>query len=117
MPRAYVLYGNKGPKWAWTPVKMVKYSPTEVIISARLKQKGRLFLSDLYYPGWQAYVDEKQTKIDREKKFFRSVKLGAGKHMVRFVYSPLSFWLGAVISSLTVLGLIVGGWLNFKKNR
>ncbi|MBU0672630.1 MAG: YfhO family protein [Candidatus Margulisbacteria bacterium] len=107
LPRAYVLYGNKGPESRWTRVETSKYSPNEIIISAKLNEPGRLFLSDAYYPGWQVYVDGRRTKIDREAKYFRSVKLEPGQHQVRFVYSPLSLKLGAVISLLTVLSLII----------
>lgn len=118
MPRAYVLYGNKGPEWSWTRVRIIKYSPNEVIISARAEQDdARLFLSDAYYPGWRAFVDNKEVKIQRANEFFRSVKLPHGLHTVRFVYSPLSFKLGGLISLLTLLGLAAGGIYNFKKAR
>lgn len=116
LPRAYILYGNKSPEWAWTPVKMVKYTPNEVIIKASLRQKGRLFLSDTYYPGWKALVDGKEAKISKEK-LFRSVKLNPGTHTVKFIYSPGSFKLGGFISLLTIAGLLIGGWINFKKTR
>jgi len=40
---------------------------------------------------------------------FRGVKLAPGKQRVRFVYDPLSFKLGGLISLLTLAGIILGG--------
>ena len=117
LPRAYVLYGEKGPESRWTRVEITDYSPGKIEISARLKEKGRLFLSDSFYPGWKAYVDGKEAGIERESGYYRSVKLIPGEHKVRFVYDPLSFKLGALISVLSFLGLAIGGIVNFKKNR
>ncbi|MBN2058660.1 MAG: YfhO family protein [Candidatus Saganbacteria bacterium] len=118
MPRAYVLYGNKGPEWSWTRVKFLKYSPNEILISARAEQEdARLFLSEAYYPGWQAFVDGKEAEIQRANDFFRSVRLPRGSHTVRFVYLPLSFRLGGLISLLTVLGLLAGGAYYYQKAR
>ena len=90
------------------------YENNKVQISARLSDPGILVLTDAFYPGWKAFVDGKEQKVLRANYFFRGVELPTGDHRVEFVYDPLSFKLGLVISSLTAALLIavpLVGWL------
>jgi uncharacterized membrane protein YfhO len=66
-----------------------------------------LFLSDAYYPGWNAYVDGVKTEIYRANYAFRAVHLPAGRHTVEFVYAPGSFTVAALISLAALLGVIL----------
>ncbi|MDD5382530.1 MAG: YfhO family protein, partial [Candidatus Margulisbacteria bacterium] len=61
---------------------------------------GYWFVSEWFYPGWKAYVDGREARIYRANYMFRAVPLPPGKHEVEFVYDPLSFKLGAIVSSL-----------------
>jgi uncharacterized membrane protein YfhO len=98
LPRAYAE-GNS--------VKILEYQPEEVIIEARMKKPGKLFLADTYYPGWKAYIDDRETKIVRSHELFREVALDKGAHTVRFTYDPWTFKLGMVISLLTAAVLLI----------
>ncbi len=94
--------------------KLVRYSNDRVVINATLGDPGVLVLADSYYPGWKVFVDERQGKILQANHFFRGVELPAGNHRVEFVYDPLSFKLGLVISSLTAAFLFavpLVGWI------
>jgi len=90
--------------------KIIKYSPDEIIIKAELDKPGFLFLSDTYYPGWRACVDGREAKIYRANFMFRAVVLEKGRHEVRFVYDPLFFKAGMIISIVALLGLALTGW-------
>lgn len=98
LPRAYAE-GNS--------VKILEYQPEEVIIEARMKKPGKLFLADTYYPGWKAYIDERETKIVRSHELFREVALDKGAHTVRFTYDPWTFKMGMIISLLTAAVLLI----------
>lgn len=80
-----------------------KYSANEVIIEAEMKGNGFLVISDTYYPGWKAYVDDIPKRIYRANYLLRSVYLTEGRHNVRFVYDPISFKAGVFISLGTVI--------------
>lgn len=69
--------------------------------------KGLLFVSDLYYPGWKAYVDGVETEILRANYTFRAVPVDRGNHTVEFVYRPQSFYLGVKISMVSFLILLI----------
>lgn len=86
------------------------YNPNAVIIETNAKSPALLFLSDSYNPDWQAVVDEQQTSIFRTDYTFRSVKVPAGKHRVKFYYYPKSFiwglWL-AVVGGMAIILLLI----------
>jgi uncharacterized membrane protein YfhO len=86
--------------------QIVQYSRTRVTIDALLRTSGVLVLTDAYYPGWKVVVNGKEKRILRANHFFRGVALAAGKHRVEFVYQPLSFRIGAVVSATTLIILI-----------
>jgi O-antigen/teichoic acid export membrane protein len=94
-----------------------KYSGSEVVITATVPYASYLVLSDSYYPGWIAQIDDEETQIYRADYNFRAVIVPAGTHTVRFKYSPLSFKVGGVTSlvaaTILLLGMIAVGWRRF----
>jgi hypothetical protein len=80
-------------------------------LSLLVKAKGDAFLvlSDTYFPGWRVFIDGKREKIYQADYNFRAVPLGAGTHHVEFVYDPLSFKLGTIITFLGIMGCLVIG--------
>jgi hypothetical protein len=65
-----------------------------------------LVLSDVYYPGWLAEVDGRRTHLFLTNYALRGVAVPAGEHVVRFVFIPSTFYLGAAISALSLLTLL-----------
>ena len=86
--------------------KITRYGNQNVQIEARLGQPGVLVLTDAFYPGWKVFVDGKEQRILRANYLFRGVELAAGDHRVEFVYDPLSFKIGWIISLLTAAVVI-----------
>ncbi len=87
--------------------KIESYLPRKVVISAQTDKKSMLFLSDTFYPGWNAYVDGKETKIYKADYAFRSIVLPPGSHKVMFKYSPRSFYFGVIISLASSICLLM----------
>lgn len=87
-------------------VKITSYTPNQVELSAESSCGKFLFLSDIFYPGWQAFVDQKETPILRANYVFRSVIIPPGQHQVVFRYLPPLFNIG-LFASLASLGLII----------
>lgn len=84
--------------------EIVSYEPERVKIKALVNGEcGFLVLSDTYYPGWKVYVDGKREKIYKAYGFIRAVKLSGGSHTLEFLFSPLTFKIGAFLSVLGVL--------------
>ena len=87
--------------------EILDYGPSEVIVSVRMDYEGFLVLGDAWFPGWRVLVDGKESTMYRTDYLIRSVYLPKGHHRVRFVYDPLCFRLGAIISSCS-LSVIAG---------
>jgi len=88
-------------------VEILEYEPSRVKIGADCRKEAFLLLTDTYYPGWKAYINEEETKIYRADYFLRAIKVPAGRHLIQFIYDPLSFRIGAIISILTLLSLLL----------
>jgi uncharacterized membrane protein YfhO len=78
-------------------------SPNAVTILAASDSGGFLVLADTFYPGWQATLDRVPVKILRANHAFRAIALPPGQHTVVFQYAPLTFRVGAVVSSMTLM--------------
>jgi uncharacterized membrane protein YfhO len=83
-----------------------EYRPNKVSIQARLEHPGLLVLSDVYYRGWEAYVDDKRTKIYRVNRLVRGVFLREGNHRVEFRYRPKSLTVGAAMGAIGLIAII-----------
>mgnify|MGYP005839267931 FL=1 len=86
--------------------EFISETNTRLQLLVEAKEDSFLVLSDTYFPGWKAYVDGKEEKIHRANYTFRAVSLPQGKHKVEFVYRPMSFRLGCVITVLTIIACI-----------
>lgn len=102
---------QEAPGFAETEI--IKYEDNRVEIKAKVEGKGYLVLADTFFPGWKAYVDGRETKIQRANWTFRAIPISEGDHRVLLTFEPTHFRIGAAISlfslSLTLLGLVVSG--------
>ncbi|MFQ5873742.1 MAG: YfhO family protein, partial [Dehalococcoidia bacterium] len=108
---AVVVEGGRelaGPPQAEDAVEIIRYSPNEIELEAITPAEGYLVLSEVYYPGWKAFVDGREEKVLRANFAFRTIYLQPGSHRVRLVFDPLSWRVGLGISFATWLGL--AGW-------
>jgi hypothetical protein len=95
------------PHRGGSEAQIKQYGSQQVEILAEMKSPGFLVLSDLYYPGWNAYVDGKKEKIYQTDYILRSVFLDEGTHTVKFVYEPSSFRMGVWISGSAALLIVI----------
>ena len=96
-----------GPHRESSEAQIRQYGSQQVEILAEMKRPGFLVLSDLYYPGWNAYVDGKKEKIYQADYILRSVFLEEGTHTVKFVYEPRLFGIGIWISGSAALLIVI----------
>ncbi|NWG04920.1 MAG: YfhO family protein [Syntrophaceae bacterium] len=92
--------------------QVVHLSNTNMEIHTHSASPSFLVLSDVYYPGWEATIDGKPTHIFQTNYVLRGVMIPQGGHIVRFEFKPKVFYVGAVISALSLLFLI--GFLSYQ---
>ncbi len=78
--------------------EIIQYGWNRAEIEVDAKEDSLLFLSDTFFPGWQAEVDGTQAEIFQADYLFRAVFVEKGNHRVVFSYRPFSFTLGFVMS-------------------
>lgn len=83
-------------------LSLLTYQPNIVEVKTNSKKNQLLFLSDEYYPGWKAYIDEEETKIFRADYAFRAVAVPSGQHQISFIYDPDSFKVGKWVSIFSI---------------
>ena len=93
---------------------IVNYSPNKIELKTNLKQDGYLVLTDAYYPGWQAYVDDEEVEIYPTDIAFRGIFVPQGEHRIVFNYHPKSFFYSAGLSALALIIVLL--LICFKKN-
>jgi len=122
-PRALALVEGEegrvfGPPDPGAEVRISTFRPNLVELHSRSDEPALLVLSEVYYPGWVAEVDDQPAPIVRTDYILRGVALPAGEHRIRFVYRPLSVIIGVAISGATVVALAgVGGWRLARRRR
>lgn len=100
----FAFTNRKKPAWEGQ-AEIIGYDSNEVVIKTTGSKEGFLILTDLYYPGWKAYVDGNQQKILKGDYLFRALYLKSGDHFVRFIYDPWVFKMGWISFFLAVLSL------------
>ncbi|MEA3407130.1 MAG: oligosaccharide flippase family protein [Chloroflexota bacterium] len=105
-------------------VDAIDYGQNEITITFETPTPSFLVLGDSYFDGWLAFIrpadaadpslEEKSLPIYRANGNFRAVRVPAGRHVVRFKYSPDEIKFGLYISFLSgivmLLGLGLWGW-------
>ena len=79
---------------------------------------GYVVLSKVWYPGWKAELDGQQIKVIRGNYLFTALAVPAGNHELRLVYRPASFYVGAMVSLISILGIMLVALIiirNYKK--
>lgn len=78
-----------------------------VSISTTTENDKYLVLNQTYYPGWQVTIDGEGTPVFPVNFIFSAIKLPSGVHEIEFRFDPWSFKIGAGISLLSFVGLVV----------
>lgn len=98
-------------------VEITKYEMNKIDLNVETSENGFLFLSEVYYPDWKAFVNGKEVEIFRTDYSLRSVYLAKGNHKVEFIYSSNEFELGSKVSIAIILLSFTGMVFAFFRNK
>ena len=89
-------------------IDMVSYAPNRLKYHYSTTQDRIAVFSEIYYPdGWQATVDGQPLDLFRADWTLRAALLPAGEHNVEMYFMPESYRLGAGISRITSILLLL----------
>jgi hypothetical protein len=80
-------------------------------VTAHAEQGGWVVVSDLYDPGWRAWIGEEAVEVFPADGAFRAVYVPPGTHRVSFEYRPVWLPWGPALSTGAMLTLLVLAWL------
>ncbi|MCB9109602.1 MAG: YfhO family protein, partial [Anaerolineales bacterium] len=90
-------------------------SPQSLSITIDTSTPALLILSEPDYPGWQATIDGQPAPILRADYILRAMPVPAGEHTVQLTFRPLSFMIGAVISGITIITVVILLGLSYRR--
>jgi hypothetical protein len=86
------------------------WGPDHLSLTTSAPGSRVLVLSEMFFPGWDAFIDGKETPIYRANYLFRAVQVPGGTHDVSFTYRPGSALWGMTISMLaSLIAIVVAG--------
>jgi hypothetical protein len=97
--------------------RVVVFEPQRIVIETDHTGPGFLVLSEIWYRGWEAWVDGTRVPVERVDYSLRGLPVNSGKHRVEMVFRAHSFRTGAVYSGLGVLGLLGGALFTHLRRR
>jgi hypothetical protein len=92
----------------------IQDSANKVVLAVAAPASGYVVLNDIWYPGWQATLDNKAVAICHANYAMRAVPVPQGKHKISFEYKPFSFSLGVICF---FVALLCGACLQMLKRR
>lgn len=87
------------------PVDFMQIQPNKIEFKAN--GPGKLFLSHIDYPGWMVFIDDQPSTFGKIYNLFPVLDLPDGFHEIRLEFKPVLVYLGASISAIAWLGVIL----------
>jgi hypothetical protein len=85
------------------------YAPERYTVVAQTPARSYLVFSEVWYPGWRAWVDGVEVPVFQADLAFRAVFLpGAGQHTVTMRFDPAIWKLGLAVTLTTIA--LLGAW-------
>jgi hypothetical protein len=85
--------------------EIVSFEPNRITVSARTVRPSFLVLSEVFYPGWEAWVNGRQTPVLQGDYILRAVPLPEGRHTVELRFRPQDFRWGLTVSLLSLAAI------------
>lgn len=84
------------------PAQIKRKNSNHVEITVDCPEPSYLVLTDTFYPGWKAYLNNSKEELEilRANYLFRAVQVPKGKSLVTFKYQPQSFRDGLILLCL-----------------
>jgi len=88
-------------------VEIMRVAETEVIVKTIASMETFLVLSDVYYPGWRAFIDGNEARLYRTNYILRGVMVPSGTHNVVFTFQPKTFYWGSALTVFFSLVVVI----------
>lgn len=102
-------------------IKLTAYEPNGLKYEVDSKTGGTVVFSEIYYPGWQAYIDGVEAPHGRANYILRAMNVPTGEHVVEFKFDPKSLHVTETVAfialGILVFILLVFSFLQIRKSK
>lgn len=95
------------PATAAEQVQITHYGSNQITLHVESSAPGLLVLSELWYPGWQATVNDRREAVRQANRALRAVAVPGGKSTVVLRFTPFSWRLGLAAFGFGICLLIL----------
>jgi uncharacterized membrane protein YfhO len=116
------VFGDLDPKFekaeqSITSAAFLSLDTHHARVVADAPADGILLITQQDAPGWHVFVDGKERRKILAFGVFRAVEVPQGRHEVIWRYRPLSMYVGAVITIITLLSLQLGNFVKSSRQK
>ncbi|MCA9815129.1 MAG: YfhO family protein [Cyanobacteria bacterium HKST-UBA01] len=112
-----LAFGAENSYQKIVPQKVSRPNANQIEMLADLNKPSLLVLTDIFYPGWKARIDNREVAIMHVNFLFRGITVPAGEHRIQFEYSPGSFKLGVGCFFFYILAVLTLGFCRIRQWR
>ncbi len=91
------------------------YEANEMLLRVRTEGRALLVLSEVFYPGWQATVNDRPARIYEVDGALRGIVVNGGENRVGLRYAPGSVFAGALLTLLAFAWTLAAFFLDWRK--
>jgi len=97
--------------------RLVDHGREKLVVQTDARLRALLVVTDVYYPGWKAWVDDRSVPIERVDYLLRGVSLPPGRHRIELRYEPASWQVGWIVSAVAVIAVVVVALSGLRRRR
>jgi len=86
-------------------VEITDYRPDRIRLFAETDRPAYLFLSEMFYPGWKAFIDGQPANILRGNYLFRVLELSKGRQSILLEFKPWTLRAGSAVTLAVIFFL------------
>jgi len=86
-----------------------RFQNQRVDVECEASEPSLLVLSQSFYHCWRALVDERPSPLLCANYAFQALQVPGGRHHVRLIYQDHAFFVGAIISGVTLSACLIAG--------
>lgn len=96
-------------------IEIKKYQDQSFELQTSIDHQAPLIVSNIYYPGWKAYIDGQKTKINEVDFLFQSIIVPQGTHIISFKFQPDSFYNSLYLCAFGIILASISSLILWKK--
>ena len=101
------VVGAAVPTDSLATVELTDYQPNALKYKVSSSHGGVVVFSEIYYPGWQSFIDGQPVAHGRADYVLRALQVPGGEHVVEFTFDPQSLHVTETIAYGALLLLLL----------